>query len=67
MTILIQENDTARQYPPSQEHSLRRCRSCGEAIDPARIEAIPRTNTCVECQTQIEMGQNGSQRHFLRL
>jgi hypothetical protein len=31
----------------------RDCRKCGEAIPPARLEAIPDTLVCVKCSEKI--------------
>jgi DnaK suppressor protein len=30
------------------------CESCGEEIDPARLEALPQATRCVACQQQRE-------------
>ena len=30
------------------------CESCGEAIDPARLEILPEATLCLECQRQFE-------------
>lgn len=30
------------------------CESCGEKIDPARLEALPHTTLCVKCKAQME-------------
>jgi len=30
------------------------CNDCGEAIDPARIAALPDAVTCIDCQTLRE-------------
>lgn len=32
------------------------CERCGQAIDPARLEAIPDTTLCVKCKTIVEVG-----------
>jgi len=42
------------------EHALRKfeegtyglCDSCGQPIDPARLEALPQANLCVSCKAQ---------------
>ncbi len=31
-----------------------KCLLCGEAIDEARIQAIPGARTCIECQNGLE-------------
>jgi DnaK suppressor protein len=30
------------------------CEICGKAIDPARLEIVPQTTTCVQCQEKLE-------------
>ena len=30
------------------------CSKCGEIINPARVEALPHTTVCVNCQAQSE-------------
>jgi RNA polymerase-binding transcription factor len=30
------------------------CRSCGEQIDPARLEALPQAALCVDCKASAE-------------
>lgn len=30
------------------------CEICGKPIDPARLEAMPHTTTCVDCQKKLE-------------
>ncbi len=32
------------------------CESCGEAIDPARLKALPYAALCISCQTRAERG-----------
>ena len=32
------------------------CERCGEAIDPARLEAIPETTFCMKCKQATEQG-----------
>jgi DnaK suppressor protein len=46
----------------SVEHALRIaasgnygiCESCGNRIDPARLEVLPEATLCLECQRQVE-------------
>lgn len=38
----------------AQEGSYGICERCGEAIDPARLEAIPETTLCVKCKSIVE-------------
>jgi DnaK suppressor protein len=33
------------------------CEVCGRAIEPARLEALPETTVCRECQERLERGQ----------
>ena len=30
------------------------CESCGESIDPARLEALPHATLCLRCQQRLE-------------
>ncbi len=30
------------------------CERCGEAIDPARLEALPDATLCLKCKTEVE-------------
>ena len=32
------------------------CRTCGRAIDPARLEALPYTTQCIDCKRREERG-----------
>ena len=32
------------------------CRTCGRAIDPARLEALPYTTQCIDCKRKEERG-----------
>lgn len=36
------------------------CERCGQAIDPARLEAVPDTTLCVACKTIVERQQRSS-------
>ena len=31
-----------------------KCESCGESIDPARLEALPYATLCLRCQQRLE-------------
>ena len=31
-----------------------KCESCGKAIDPARLEALPHATLCLRCQQRLE-------------
>ncbi len=33
------------------------CDSCGQTIDPARLEALPQTNLCLSCKAKNEKGR----------
>jgi RNA polymerase-binding protein DksA len=35
------------------------CDSCGQAIDPARLEAIPEANLCITCKAQQAKNAKG--------
>jgi DnaK suppressor protein len=40
-----------------REGSFGQCISCGKDINPKRIEAVPWTRHCIECQEKLEKGQ----------
>jgi len=35
------------------------CDSCGQSIDPARLEAIPEASLCIECKSQQAKNARG--------
>jgi DnaK suppressor protein len=37
-----------------EQGSYGRCKSCGAAIDPGRLEAIPEAMVCLECAKRLE-------------
>ncbi len=39
-----------------REGSFGQCISCGEEINPKRLEAVPWTRHCIECQEKLEKG-----------
>jgi DnaK suppressor protein len=39
------------------EGSFGECISCGKEINPKRLEAVPWTRHCIECQEKLEKGQ----------
>jgi len=39
-----------------REGSFGQCISCGEDINPKRLEAVPWTRHCIECQEKLEKG-----------
>jgi DnaK suppressor protein len=40
-----------------QDGSYGECQHCGEEIGPKRLEALPWTPYCIDCQEKIENGQ----------
>jgi len=40
-----------------QDGSFGQCISCGQEINPKRLEAVPWTRHCVECQEKLEQGK----------
>jgi DnaK suppressor protein len=40
-----------------REGSFGECASCGKEINPKRLEAVPWTRHCIECQEKAEKGQ----------
>ncbi len=39
-----------------REGSFGQCISCGKEINPKRLEAVPWTRHCIECQERLEQG-----------
>ncbi|MGI9101149.1 MAG: TraR/DksA family transcriptional regulator [Terriglobales bacterium] len=39
-----------------REGSFGQCISCGKDINPKRLEAVPWTRHCIECQERLERG-----------
>ncbi len=39
-----------------RDGSFGQCISCGEEINPTRLEAVPWTRHCIECQEKLEKG-----------
>lgn len=39
-----------------REGSFGECISCGKEINPKRLEAVPWTRHCIECQEKLERG-----------
>ncbi|MBI4186178.1 MAG: TraR/DksA C4-type zinc finger protein [Chloroflexi bacterium] len=35
-----------------EQNTYGRCDSCGQPIDPARLEALPQANLCLNCKAQ---------------
>jgi DnaK suppressor protein len=40
-----------------REGNFGQCISCGKEINPKRLEAVPWTRHCIECQEKLEQGQ----------
>lgn len=40
-----------------QDGSFGQCISCGKEINPKRLEAVPWTRHCIECQEKLEQGK----------
>jgi DnaK suppressor protein len=40
-----------------REGSFGECISCGKEINPKRLEAVPWTRHCIECQEKLEQGR----------
>jgi len=40
-----------------REGSFGECISCGKEINPKRLEAVPWTRHCIECQEKLEQGK----------
>lgn len=52
--------EECRRPGPSPEGAgpgRRRCRRCGEEIEPERLEAVPEATLCVDCQRTHERGR----------
>ena len=52
---LLQMVETALQR--LREGSFGECVHCGNEINPKRLEAVPWTRYCIECQEKMEKGQ----------
>jgi DnaK suppressor protein len=39
-----------------QEGSFGQCIACGRDINPKRLDAVPWTRHCIECQEKLEQG-----------
>lgn len=52
---LLQMVETALQR--IREGSFGECVNCGNEINPKRLEAVPWTRYCIECQEKLEQGQ----------
>ncbi len=50
--LMMVENALSR----IREGSFGECISCGKDINPKRLEAVPWTRHCIECQEKLESG-----------
>jgi RNA polymerase-binding transcription factor len=63
--FLFHQSNNDRQLLQMVENALSRiregsfgeCISCGKEINPKRLEAVPWTRHCIECQEKLEQGQ----------
>ena len=63
--FLFHQSNSERQLLQMVEGALSRlregtfgqCISCGKDINPKRLEAVPWTRHCIECQEKLEQGQ----------
>ena len=63
--FLFHQSNNERQLLQMVEGALSRiregdfgqCISCGEDINPKRLEAVPWTRHCINCQEKLERGQ----------
>lgn len=62
--FLFHQSNNERQLLQMVESALTRihegtfgqCISCGEEINPKRLDAVPWTRHCIECQEKLEKG-----------
>ena len=63
--FLFSQSNNERQLLQMVEGALSRihegtfgqCISCGKEINPKRLEAVPWTRHCIECQEKLEQGR----------
>jgi DnaK suppressor protein len=63
--FLFHQSNSDRQLLQMVESALGRiregcfgqCISCGEEINPKRLEAVPWTRYCIDCQEKMEQGR----------
>src|ERR671922_667968 len=68
--FLFHQSNSERQLLQMVEGALSRiregtfgeCITCGKEINPKRLEAVPWTRFCIECQEKMEKGQLELQR-----
>jgi len=62
LSFVLRIRERERLFSWKIKHALRRieegtygiCESCGQRIDPARLEILPEATMCLECQRQFE-------------
>src|SRR5436305_15293305 len=63
--FLFHQSNNDRQLLSLVEEALARiregtfgeCVNCGNEVNPKRLEAVPWTRYCIECQARVEQGQ----------
>ena len=63
--FLFHQSNSERQLLQMVETALERiregnfgqCISCGQEINPKRLEAVPWTRYCIQCQEKMEQGK----------
>ena len=63
--FLFSQSNSERQELAKVEEALARiregtfgeCANCGNDINPKRLEAVPSTRYCIDCQEKMEKGQ----------
>ena len=63
--FLFSQSNNERQLLHQVESALARlregefgnCVSCGKEVNPKRLEAVPWTRFCIDCQEKLEQGQ----------
>lgn len=58
--IKSQLAEVERALRKFEEGTYGLCDSCGKLIDPARLEALPQANLCLECKTKHAKGKSSS-------
>ena len=57
--IIDQLADVAHALHKFEEGTYGLCDSCGQPIDPARLEALPQANLCLNCKAQQAKNAKG--------
>ena len=52
--ILDQLAETDHALEKLADGTYGRCDSCGKAIDPARLEALPQASLCLKCKAEVK-------------